>query len=456
MKIEELKKYKDKAIAIAGFWKEGKSALSFLKKLDFTNITILDKNKIIEQQEGIKYIDNHEYLDNLDQYELIIKSPGISPYWDKLISHRDKIVSPVWIFCSNYKGKIIWITGTKGKSTASTLLYATLQNAWLSVTLVWNIWNPVLDEINILEQEIFDYVVFEISSYMLEDINPEFYIGYLNNLYDCHLDWHHWKTNYANAKINILRNASIKISNIEASNFTQDLAGIIYFWEKTNYNFSNDSFLFNNKNILNSEKIALQWDHNKKNIAWILAILDQLADNWENIRHLLWSLEQTLSTFVWLPHRIENIWTYRNITFIDDAIATTPESTIAAIKTFEYNIWTIILWWEDSWFNFDKLRNIISTYNIKNIILFPDTWIKIFPESINFIDDTINNILNENNSQINIYKTLSMDSAIEFAYNNTEPWKICLLSTASPSFSIWNSYLQKAEQFQIAVKKYSG
>ena len=151
MKIQEIKKYSDNKVAILWYGKEGKSSKDFLEKIWYKNITILDKN-----------ISWDNYLDNLGDFDLIFKTPGVSLYNEKVYPYKDKIISNTEIFFSNYEGKVIGVTATKGKSTTSTLIYETLKNAWYKVKLVGNIWNPVLDEVDILEWEMYDYIVYEL------------------------------------------------------------------------------------------------------------------------------------------------------------------------------------------------------------------------------------------------------------------------------------------------------
>ena len=201
---------------------------------------------------------------------------------------------------------------------------------------------------------------------------------------------------------------------------------------------------------MKDENIILQWEHNRKNISvivWILDIIDK-----DNLLLNIKSLEKVLSNFEWLSHRLENIWTYEWIHFIDDAIATTPESTIAAIKTYWTNIGTILLWWQDSWFEYEKLRNTLNEYNIPNIVLFPDTWEKIFWDLSNYNYET-SFIFNWDYNP-KILKTKNMKSAVEFAFNNTQKWKICILSNAAPSFSLWSGFIAKWLEYQKEVKNH--
>lgn len=453
MKITSLLQYKTTPVAILWFGKEWQSTLRFLQQLNFSNITILDKKNCNQQEVWIKYIFWNHYLDTLNDYNLIIKTPWISPYNEKIKGYKWVITTQIDIFCNNYQWKIIWITGTKGKSTTSTLLYTTLQNAGFYTKLVWNIWTPVLDEINILEQHNIDYIVFEMSSYMLESLTPKLYIWFINNVYDCHLDWHMWKKNYTQAKLNILTNSSYKVANIQIKSFLSH-ESIAYFWEGTAYTNRDTWFYIWDKFLFWDTDISLKWDHNKTNICWVIAILDIISKE-KNNNTLFNTLKETLLSFVWLPHRMENIWTHNGITFIDDAIATTPESTIAAIKTFDHNIWTIFLWWQDSGFHFNEIRKYIEIYKIPNIVLFPDTGETIFLEAKEYNYNEIFSIDFGNNYKPRFLKTKSMEEAVSFAYKNTPVGKICLLSNAAPSFSLWSWYIQKWLEFQDFVKKYS-
>lgn len=132
------------------------------------NLEYLNQTLGINPEFDIVLGDN--YLDNLKKFDLIVKTPGISIYHSKIYPYRKKITSQAQIFFDYYQGKIIAISGTKGKSTTSTLIYETLKHAKKNVQLIGNIGNPVLDYLDIenLKSQKKEYVVFEVSSYMLE------------------------------------------------------------------------------------------------------------------------------------------------------------------------------------------------------------------------------------------------------------------------------------------------
>ena len=367
-----------------------------------------------------------------------------------MIKYRDKFLSWAQLFFDNYHWKVIWVTATKGKSTTSTLIYKTLKLAWYNVKLVWNIWNPILDEVDLLSHEKYDYIVYELSSYMLETLKPKCFIWVFWNIYPCHIDWHNNDYDiYKNAKLNLLKYSQNILIWYDFRNLFEisKNENFYTFWNEWNYNFKNKNFYINSYKIFSDEWIMLKWDHNKKNICavlWVCDIIkkDKYNSNWVFAKLLNW-LKSTLKTFSWLSHRLENIWTYNWITFIDDGISTTPESTIEAIKTFQGDIWTLLLWWQDSWFSdksLESLANKIINSKIKNIVLFPDTWSRILP--------------NINNHNLNILQTTSMKEAIEFSFKNSTKWKICLMSNAAPSFSLWKSYIEKGKEFRKEIKNY--
>ena len=85
----------------------------------------------------------------------------------------------------------------------TSIVYTILKNAGFNTKLVGNIWAPVLDEIDFNEE--YDYVVCELSSYMLERLNKKNYISVLWNIFPEHMDRHGWFENYAHAKLNNLK-----------------------------------------------------------------------------------------------------------------------------------------------------------------------------------------------------------------------------------------------------------
>lgn len=132
----------NKKICIWGWGREGKSTLQFINKfVQSPDVVIADKNSI--DNIAIPYISENELITNLDKFDIIIKSPGISLY-NLNIKKTNNITSQVELFLKYYKNKTIGITGTKGKSTTTNLVYFLLKNLNFNVQIGGNIGIPVL------------------------------------------------------------------------------------------------------------------------------------------------------------------------------------------------------------------------------------------------------------------------------------------------------------------------
>lgn len=427
-----------KNIAILWYGIEWKSTLNFLinHKINAQNITILDTNTTITPPKNIKKITWNNYDKNLDKYDVIFKSAGI-PFSSTLTPYKKQIITQVQFFFDNYKGKVIAITASKWKSTITSLIYSLLINAGYNTKLVWNIWNPVLEEVDFNQK--YDYIVIELSSYMLTTLKKKNFISVLGSIFPEHLDRHWNFKNYTKSKLNVLKWSKINIVNhntIKDFNLNKKFDNIISYWEKWLFGWKWNYFTENDSNIFSNKDRILEWNHNLDNISAMIAVWNQL---WISNR----IIQNTIKHFQWLPHRMQKLWTFHWIQFIDDAISTTPESTIQALKTFWTTIDTILLWWTDRWYDFHELVKYIKKIWIKNIVLFPESGKKIF--------ETFGSYRNK----LNILQTDSMKRAVDFCIETTKKWKLCLLSTASPSYSIWKNFEEKGTLFQEYIKNYN-
>ncbi|QQG44831.1 MAG: UDP-N-acetylmuramoyl-L-alanine--D-glutamate ligase [Candidatus Roizmanbacteria bacterium] len=406
MKLDELK---NKKILILGYGKEGKSTERFLKekipdlKVDATDKTI-----------------DPDYLSKQKDYDLVIKTPGIPKHLVTV-----PYTTATNIFFANTNNLIIGVTGTKGKSTTASLIYSILKQAGENVRLVGNIGNPMLDELGkgVNPEEIF---VIELSSYQLDDIHYSPHIAVIVSLFPDHMNYHGNIENYYEAKHNLIR--FVKENDYFVYN---DQNQILSLWAKQAVC---KTIPFDIDIPVAEQQLPLIGEHNKKNIQAAITIARIL-----NIKDEI--IATAIKSFKPLPHRLQNVGTFRGITFYDDAISTTPESTIAAINSFE-KIGTIFLGGEDRGYDFSKLIELLIKRKISNIVLFPDSRKRIL-ESLRVHAETLPNIL----------QTENMEEAVRFAYENTPVGTICLLSTASPSYSLWKDFQEKGDLFQSYVKQ---
>ena len=260
--------------------------------------------------------------------------------------------------------------------------------------------------------------VLELSSYQLDDIQFSPDIAVVTNLFPEHMDYHVGLKNYYKAKKNIINfqdERDVFVYNSENK--------ILRNWAK---NSRSRAIPEAGGKFLETINVPLMGEHNKKNINLAVAVAEEAGVGIESIK-------KAIENFKPLPHRLEFVGEFKNIRFYDDAISTTPDSTIMAIKSLD-NIGTIFLGGEDRGYNFSQLEKIIKKYKINNVVLFPESGDRIRIKGAN------------------ILKTKSMKKAVRFAYKHTKPGKICLLSCASPSYSLWKNFEEKGNQFQALVR----
>jgi UDP-N-acetylmuramoylalanine--D-glutamate ligase len=391
-------------VLILGYGKEGIVTKQYLKK-KFLDLKI----EIADQKDG------PDYLKKQNDFDLAVKTPGLP---------KELVAIPYTtatnIFFSQIKNTLIGITGTKGKSTTASLIYEILKSAGKNVRLIGNIGNPML---NVLSEknntdEIF---VIELSSYQLDDLKYSPDIAVVLNLFPDHMTYHGSAQTYYKAKKNII-NFQTKENFFIFNPNDNKLAK----WAKET---NSKAIPFAQKIPVKNAEIPLTGDHNRENIKAAIAVAKTFKISDDIIR-------RAIKSFKPMPHRLEFVGKFHGVKFYDDANAAIPQSAIAAIKSLP-KIGTILLGGEDRGYAFSNLEKTIRKYKIKNIVLFPDSGAKIFKSRKN----------------LNILETNNMEAAIKFAYQDTEKGSICLLSTASPSYSLWKNFEEKGNQFQFFAKK---
>ena len=208
---------KDKNILILGFGREGRSTLkAFLEAGGARKLTIADQkelsltSEVFFQKEfadydldGLGFCCGEDYQDHCDSYDLVMKSPGIV-LKKEIGAYQCEILSQMQLFFEFYRDRIIGITGTKGKSTTTTLMHHILKESGLSAILAGNIGIPVFDILHeITEETLF---VIELSCHQLEymTVSPKWAV--LLNIYEEHLDHYGTMDKYIAAKENVYRN----------------------------------------------------------------------------------------------------------------------------------------------------------------------------------------------------------------------------------------------------------
>lgn len=408
-----------KKILILGFGREGRDTFSFLRKSFPKQILgVSDKLKTPFVKYGrdkkVRWHTGKNYLRAINHYDVVIKSPGIPihlPEVQKAFG-ENKITSQTEIFFRNCPGKIVGVTGTKGKSTTSSLIYQILKKGGVRTHLLGNIGKPALSPLLRARED--DVFVYELSSHQLYGLKQSPHVAVILNIYPEHLDYYKSFAEYGRAKANITR-----------------------------YQSKNDFLVYNAGNSLvkkiaktsMAKKIPFQGKYYAADIkaARIVGEVFKIPAR---------TISKSIKQFKYLPHRLEFIGVYRGIKFYNDSLSTVPETTMAALDFLGRDVETLILGGFDRGLNFQNLAKKISRSNVKTLILFPTTGKRILEEILKL----------RKSPKLKYFFVDNMKEAVELARLRTSNGKICLLSPASPSFGIFKDYRERGNLFKKYVR----
>lgn len=437
-------------IAIVGFGKEGKSTYNFIRsKYKNLKLTLIDKinpKEIIPELENDSFIDvcfGDDYLDNLERFDLIFKSPGVSFKNLDRDGLSKKITSQIEMVLEEIRDRVVAVTGSKGKSTTSSLIYHLLKEQGAKTCLVGNIGVPVFDEVDSYTED--TIVVMETSCNQLEfvDVSPR--IGVVVNIFQDHLDTIGTLDRYEKAKMNMFRfqkEDDYGIYDLDNESINRCLKDMKVLSTLYNVSLVNkaDCYLENGKIYLDNNylidsldiKRNILGDHNLKNIMIALKVISLLGYDVSKAIN-------DVSSFNGLEHRMEFVGMFKDINFYNDTIATIPEATINACKTIN-NLDTLIFGGQDRGIDYSEMINYLNESNISNFICMPTTGFKL----AEMLDGT----------KHNIYKIESLEDAVKLAYEKTEKGKSCLLSPAAASYESFKNFEEKGRKYKEYIELY--
>lgn len=384
-------KFDNKRILIWGYGREGKSTENFLKNnCNPACIDIFEGTPDAIKDEG---------------YDYIIKSPGI-----KGLYPSEKYTSQTEIFLERFRDQVVGVTGTKGKSTTTALLYQILSKAQSRpVLFVGNIGIPCLDYYNDVKED--TIVVFEMSCHQLNNVSVSPHVAVFLNLYEEHLDYYGNIENYTRAKSNIIRfqqkdDIAYVGKNVPAIETLATVNSIDYF----------EGRRFDTK---------ILGQHNQWNAQLALTIATDIfgCDKAKAIN--------ALNGFEGLPHRLAHIGKSSGIDFYDDSISTIPLATINAVNSIP-DIKSCIIGGMDRGINYDELIHFIEERSDINFILCYASGKRIY--------DSLSN--HDNNVYLD-----DLDKAVPHI-KSTQKGGACVLSPAAASYGYFKDFAERGDYFK--------
>ena len=430
-----------KYVAIVGFGKEGQSTYRFIRKylskqrlvIVDGNESLLDNNSYLKDDDNIELVLGDHYLDNLEKYDVIIKSPGVRFKDIDISLFKDKITSQLGLVLDFYKNNIIGITGTKGKSTTTSLITKILKDQGIDAYLLGNIGIPIFDNIDKMNDK--SMMVIEMAALQLEFVKNSPHIGIILNLFEEHLDFFKDKKAYYLAKMNMFKYQEANDYGIYTSSnstlndyvrigeYKGNLIDIVKDLKIENdYIVSDNKKLYNTKNERN-----LIGSHNLSNIMFAIEVSKILNLNFLKV-------SDSINSFEPLEHRMEFVATINGVKYYNDSIATIPDATINCVNALK-DVDTIIFGGMDRGIDYSKLIEFFNNSSIDNFICMPQTGYKIGKE-----------IKNKN-----VYFIENLKDAVAKAKEVTK--KICVMSPAASSYNAFKNFEEKGRAYKTYVKE---
>ena len=440
------------AVLIVGYSREGQSTHKWLRT-HYPNlrVDIADVNSVTPiAGTSAQVYSGLTYLSDLSKYSTVVRSPGISPHIPELMVYKKSggfITSATNIFLSQVRDQTVGVTGTKGKSTTSSLIAHILKSKISDVRLVGNIGLPMLDYLESVTPE--TVFVAELSSHQLSDARYSPRIAVLLAIQPEHLDYYPDLQSYVRAKANITRFQTAQdalVCNLSAARVlaiaTETLAQKFVF----NGDKSETATIFVKDGVIVSSDVGKE--------EAVMSVADvPLLGNIENIMAAATvaklfglapnAIGSAIRPFKALPHRLEKVGVYGDITFYNDSLATIPEAAIHALTALGDSVGTLIAGGYDRHLDFTALGSYLASHPVEVLILFPDTGAKIWEAVV---------VANPKNT-IRKYDVSSMQQAVQLAFEHTPKGKICLLSPASASYNLFRDYADRGDQFRACVMR---
>ena len=441
---------------IVGFGREGRSVLDYLgRRHPNARIGIADQNThnaTAEIPHKTELFTGPDYLASAHTFTTVIRSPGVSiraitPF----LGERTHVTSATNLFFAECPGTIIGITGTKGKSTTSSLTASILRQIFADVRLVGNIGTPMLSHLDGAASD--TVFVVELSSYQLEDLRRSPHVAILLNIVPEHLDYHGGFDAYTAAKANIARHQSAERllitheTNQLLKNVTRGFEGKqLYFREDPSASattYVDDGTIVIHKEgtrtpVMRTDELPVIGPGNLQNALAAITCGVALGGSAAQIR-------EGLRSFKPLEHRLEFVATRFGISFYNDSLATIPEALAHALVALGDNVETIIAGGFDRGVDMTPVGPALAASRVKNLILFPTTGQKIW-------DAAVAAPPQRDFQRVDVR---SMEEAVQAAYDLTPQGKICVMSPAASSFSMFRDYRDRGEQFKEAVQRLS-
>lgn len=457
-KLEEFENYlKNRRVAIIGLGVSNVPLLEYMHEkgaivttFDNRNIEDIPKDVFDKLKEyEVKYVFGKDALKELEGFDIIFRSPSCMPTIPELVEAEKQgaiVTTEIEMLIEMCPGTVIGVTGSDGKTTTTSLIYQILKHNGYNCYLGGNIGIPLFTKLREMKSE--DYIVLELSSFQLMNMNISPKISVITNISPNHLNVHSSYEEYIDAKKNIFKNQTR--DDIVVLNYDNDITReaskeaegrVIFFSSKTKID---DGIILDEdvikecndrirRHIMNTKDVLLRGKHNYENICAAIAATKTLVDIDTQI--------EAIKEFTGVEHRIEFIREIDEVKWYNDSIGTSPTRTIAGLNSFEEPI-VLIAGGYDKHLDYAPMAKPVLD-NVKTLILMGQTAEKIFL--------AVKEEGEKENKKVDTYMCDTLEEAARLAKKFAEPGDVILFSPASASFDMFRNFEERGKKFKEIV-----
>ncbi|WP_416306123.1 UDP-N-acetylmuramoyl-L-alanine--D-glutamate ligase [Neptunicella sp. SCSIO 80796] len=422
-------------VAVVGLGQTGQSVIGFLIA-QHADIKAFDTRKTLQVQLPAGIVARLGELDSVElcQMDLIVLSPGVAlatAAIQQAVAAGVEVIGDIELFARFNTVPVLAITGSNGKSTVTMLLAEMLKTAGNRVLVGGNIGVPALSLLN----QPADFIVLELSSFQLETTTTlKLLAATVLNVTDDHMDRYTDFAAYQRAKLTIFDHAKNQIVNrddkaAQVAGYNPERSfGLSASVQGFSFDQPHNKILFNGENWLDMDTCILSGQHNVLNIQ-AAAALGLCA----GASHQ--SLQQASQRFEGLPHRCQLVSHKHQVSWINDSKATNVGATIAAIQGLRAGVQGKLLLIAGGDGKGADLTELLPVMDSVDVLI---TLGKDGDQIARLKSDAI---------QVN-----SLQQAVQVAATQAQAGDMVLLSPACASLDMFANYMQRGEQFALAVE----
>ena len=457
-KLEEFNRYlRNRRVAIIGLGVSNLPLIDYMHDVG-AQVTIFDNRPIDRIPKEIvdkittyamEFSFGQNCLSKLINFDIIFRSPSCLPTTPELYAEAQRgaiVTSEIEMLMEMAPCKIVGITGSEGKTTTTSLIYAILKEAGYNCYLGGNIGIPLFTKLSEIMPD--DILVLELSSFQLMDMKVSPNISVITNITPNHLNIHSSYEEYIDAKKTIMKHQSE--DDIVVLNYDNEITNglgrfangkYIYFSRKNkldNGYIVDDGIIKEcedklRKHILNTKDLKLRGEHNYENICAALAATRTLVRPEDAVK--------TICNFESIEHRLEFVREINGVKWYNDSASSSPSRTIAGLKAYDEDI-ILIAGGYDKNLDYEPIAKPIAD-KVKILILMGNTAPKIF--------DVVKAELEKEGREIPIYMCDEFPQTVAIAHKFAKPGQVVLFSPASASFDMFKDFSDRGRKFKALV-----